>query len=143
MRPPSKALRQRQRGSVMVESSLTLLAFISLFVATLDLAQILYIHQSLVERARVAARTAAVSCCNVDSVRNTILYGSSATPVAGTPTYWGLSSSNVDVSFSDQNSAHQRVTVRISGLTYKSYTPMMGATLTNIPVQVTVPLELP
>ena len=83
MRPPSNGSRRRQRGSVLVESSLTLLAFVSLFVATLDLAQILYIHQSLVERARVAARTAAVNCCNVDSVRNTILYGSSATPAAG------------------------------------------------------------
>jgi len=143
MRRPSNNLRKFQRGSAMVEASLTLVAFVSLFVATLDLAQILYIHQSLVERARLAARRAAVTCCNVDAVRNTILYGSPATPAEGTPTYWGLSANNVAVTFSDQNTAHQRVTVRISGLTYNAYTPMMQATLTNIPVQVTVPLELP
>lgn len=127
----------------MVEASLTLIAFVSLFMATLDLAQILYIHQSLVERARSAARVAAVSCCNVDSVRNTVLYGSAATPVAGTPTYWGLAANNVTVTFADQNTVNQRVTVRIAGLAYNAYTPMMQATLTNIPVQVTVPLELP
>ena len=112
--------RKRQRGHVMVEGALTLVTFVSLFMASIDLAQILYIHQSLIERARLAARTAAVNCCSVDSVRNTVLYGSSATPAQGTATYWGLTSDNVAITFSDQSTANQRVTVRIAGLPYKA-----------------------
>ena len=127
----------------MVEGALTLVTFVSLFMASIDLAQILYIHQSLIERARLAARTAAVNCCSVDSVRNTVLYGSSATPAEGTATYWGLTADNVAITFSDQSTPNQRVTVRISGLAYRAYTPLMMGSLSNIPVQVTVPLELP
>lgn len=126
----------------MVEAALTLVAFVSLFLGAIDVAQILLIHQSIVERVRFAARSAAVSCCNSTSVQNLVLYGSSTNP-GQTTGYWGLTSANVSVVFADQNTSSQRVTIRVSGLTYKAYTPMMAGTFSNIPVQVTIPLETP
>lgn len=139
----SKRRRAVQRGSAIVEGALTLIAFVSLFLGTLDVAQILLIHQSIVERVRMAARIAAVSCCDATQVRNVVLYGSTTAPQQSTTGYWGMTASNVAVNFYDQNTANQRVTIRISGLSYHAYTPMMRGTFQNIPVQITIPLELP
>lgn len=126
----------------MVESALTLIAFVSLFLGAIDVAQILLIHQSIVERVRFAARNAAVNCCNTQNVTNLVLYGSTTQPQS-TQGYWGLAASNVTVTFAGQSTPDQRVTIRVAGLPYKAYTPMMKGTFTNIPVQVTIPLELP
>jgi len=126
----------------MVEGGLTLIAFVSLFMGAIDVAQILLIHQSIVERVRFAARSSAVSCCDVTSVQNLVLYGSTTNP-GQTTGYWGLTSANVTVTFAGQNTTDQRVTIRVSGLPYKAYTPMMAGTFSNIPVRVTIPLETP
>ncbi len=126
----------------MVEAGLTLVAFVSLFMGAIDVAQILLIHQSLVERVRFAARTAAVSCCDSNAVQNLVLYGSTVNPGL-TSGYWGLTSANVSVAFAGLNTTSQRVTIRVSGLAYQAYTPMMAGTFSNIPVQVTIPLESP
>ena len=136
--------RRAQKGSAMVEAALTLVAFVSLFLGALDVAQILLIHQSILERVRLAARTAAVNCCNETAVRNVVLYGSSQSPNdQAAPGYWGLTAANVTVNFAGQNTPDQRVTIRVAGLAYQAYTPMMKGTFQNIPVQVSVPLELP
>ncbi len=50
--------KRRTRGSTMVESALVMLAFTMLLVAIFDVSQFLFMHQSLVERVRVAARWA-------------------------------------------------------------------------------------
>ncbi len=126
----------------MVEAALTLVAFVSLFMGAIDIAQILLIHQSIVERVRFAARSAAVSCCNSTAVQNLVLYGSSTNP-GQTNGYWGLTAANVVVEFAGQNTPNQRVTIRVSGLAYRTYTPMMAGTFSNIPVQITIPLETP
>ncbi len=126
----------------MVEAGLTLVAFVSLFLGAIDIAQIMLIHQSIVERVRFAARRAAVSCCDSTAVQNLVLYGSSTNP-GQTAGYWGLTAANVDVVFAGQNTPNQRVTIRVSGLAYKAHTPMMAGTFSNIPVQVTIPLETP
>ena len=126
----------------MVEAALTLVAFVSLFVGAIDIAQILLIHQSIVERVRFAARSAAVSCCDSTAVQNLVLYGGSTNP-GQTSGYWGLTPANVEVVFDGQNTTNRRVTIRVSGLAYRAHTPMMAGTFSNIPVQVSIPLETP
>jgi hypothetical protein len=142
MRRSSLFRREKEKGSAMVEAALTLLSFISLFMGAIDVAQILLIHQSIVERVRFAARSAAVSCCDAAAVQNLVLYGSTTNP-GQTSGYWGLTSANVAVVFAGQNTTDQRVTIRVSGLAYRAYTPMMAGSFSNIPVQVSIPLETP
>ena len=48
--------RNRRRGHAMLEGALVLMIFLSFLIGTLDFAQFLYFHQSLVERVRMAAR---------------------------------------------------------------------------------------
>lgn len=134
--------RRKQKGSAMVEGALTLVAFVSLFLGAIDIAQILFIHQSIVERVRYAARVSAVNCCNVDTVKNLVVYGNATQP-DGASGYWGMTAANVTVTFAGQNTPDQRVSIRVAGLPYRAHTPMMAGTFNNIPVNVTIPLELP
>jgi hypothetical protein len=135
--------RKTQRGSAMLEGALTLVVFISLFIGAIDLAQILMIHQGIVERVRFAARATAVSCCNATTVKNLILYGRTTRP-EDARSFYGLTSDNITVTFSDQNTADQRVGITVSGFRYKSFTPMMaGISGTGIPIRISIPLEQP
>lgn len=125
-----------------MEGGLTLAAFVSLFLGAIDIAQILMVHQALVERLRFAARTTAVNCCNSDTVRNLVLYGQTTAPSPATA-YYGLTAGNVQVTFAGQNTADQRVTIRVTGFQYRSFTPMMAGIGSGIPIQVSIPLEQP
>ena len=134
--------RRKQRGAAMLEGGLTLVVFVSFFLAAVDLAQLMMVHQSLTERARWAARRTAVSCCNVDIVKNRVRFGQD-TPANGQVAMYGLTSENVQVSFAGQNTPDQRLNITISGFTYRAFTPMLSGTFNGIPINVSIPLELP
>lgn len=138
----SRSRQKHQKGSAMLEGALTLVVFVSLFLGAIDLAQILLIHQSIVERVRSVARVTSVTCCDTDTVKNLVLYGQTATPSQPSG-YYGLTASNVAVTFSDQNSPDQRLTIRVTGFQYRSFTPMLAGVSNGIPVQVSIPLEQP
>ena len=126
----------------MLEGGLTLVAFVSLFMGAVDIAQIMMVHQALIERVRYAARATAVSCCDTDRVKNLVMYAQTTTPQSATA-FYGLNANNITVTFADQDLTSKRVTIRVSGFQYKSFTPMMMGTANGIPVQVTIPLETP
>ena len=50
-----------ERGQSFVETGLVLLIFLMLLIGIIDFGQVLYFHQSLVERARAAARYGAIN----------------------------------------------------------------------------------
>ena len=52
--------RNRERGQAIVESGLILMIFLPVLIGILDFGQFLYLHQSLAERTRAAARYGAV-----------------------------------------------------------------------------------
>jgi hypothetical protein len=53
---PSARRRRTSKGNVLVESALIFLMFFSMLIGVFDFGQFLFIHQSLVERVRSAAR---------------------------------------------------------------------------------------
>jgi hypothetical protein len=91
--PSSK--RNRQRGGTLLETVLTLIAFLALFFGVFDVGTLLFVHQSLTDRARNAARWGAVNTYDPTSIQNLVLYGTIA---AGPTPSFGLSASNVTVS---------------------------------------------
>jgi Flp pilus assembly protein TadG len=52
--------RNRERGQAIVESGLILMVFLPVLIGIFDFGQFLYLHQSLAERVRAAARYGAV-----------------------------------------------------------------------------------
>lgn len=109
----------RQRGQALVESVLTLVAFVAIFLGMIEVGEILFIHQTLAERTRSAVRWGAVNAWDSTNspteIANVVLYGTPAPADNATPIF-GLSSSNVTVSRPQPDySAADRIVVTVSG----------------------------
>jgi hypothetical protein len=67
--------RHSQRGQSMVEATFVLLVFFTLLLGVIDCGQVLFAHQSLVERVRTAVRWGVVHPWNgSEPVVNLVLY---------------------------------------------------------------------
>ena len=89
--------RHRQKGGSMLESVLTLVVFLALFFGVFDVGEMLFVHQTLTDRARNAARWGAVNTYDATSITNLVLYGATAPATGQTPAF-GLTASNITVS---------------------------------------------
>jgi Flp pilus assembly protein TadG len=110
--------KRKQRGSALVESALILTVGITLMFGTFDLAQMLFVHQVVVNQLRVAGRWAAVHPFDASQITNEVLYG---TPTAGTAgsEIAGMRASNVTVTHDTSDGLYaDRVTIKASGYTY-------------------------
>ncbi len=85
----------------MVEATLVLLVFFSLLLGVIDCGQVLFAHQSLVERVREAVRWGVVHPWNnetgSDPIVNLVLYNQTEAPRGNTPAFLGLKPGNVVV----------------------------------------------
>jgi hypothetical protein len=156
-RAPYTGRRSRtQRGQALVESVLTLTAFLAIFLGMIEVGEILYIHQTLVERTRSAVRWGAVNAWdNADSpteISNVVLYGTSTPGDNATPIF-GLSSSNVTVTRPQPDySAADRIVVAVSGYSLTFFTnaivKMSGGShtadpqFTGLTIQESLPYEV-
>jgi Flp pilus assembly protein TadG len=86
-----------RRGGALLESVLTLIVFLTLFIGIFDVGEMLFIHQTLTDRARNAVRWGAVNAFDATSIQNLVLYGATA-PAQGQTASFGLTASNVTVS---------------------------------------------
>ncbi len=133
----------RQRGSVMIETSLILLAFLMMLIGAFDFGQFLFVQQALVERARAAARWGAVNNpADATSITNMVLYNSATAPSNSAQGYMNLSASNVNVSNPDVGTNNYRLIVTISGYSYTVISPLIHGTYTGAPISVAVPLGI-
>ena len=81
----------------MLESVLTLVVFLTLFFGVFDVGEMLFVHQTLTDRTRNAARWGAVNTFDATAITNLVLYGATA-PAAGQTPAFGLTASNIAVS---------------------------------------------
>ena len=121
-----KRRSRRQRGQALVESVLTLTAFLAIFLGMIEVGEILYVHQTLVERTRSAVRWGAVNAWDATNspteITNMVLYGT-ATPADNSAAIFGLTASNVSVSRPEPDySAADRIVVTVSGYTLTFFT---------------------
>jgi len=130
-----------ERGSTMVESALVLLTFLLLLIGTVDFGQLIYFHQSLVERARAAARYGAVNPSDTAGIQNVALYNQSMTPNPPSSVLPGLTSAMISVSNPDANTSSARVVVTISGYQINFFSPYIAQAFNNRPVMVAVSSE--
>ena len=87
-----------QRGQSMVESTLVLLVFFSILLGVIDCGQVLFAHQSLVERVRSAVRWGVVTPWGgPDRIVNQVLYNQTESPGTNTPAFLGLRPENIVV----------------------------------------------
>ena len=152
LRPRSRG----QRGQALVEAVLTLTAFVVIFLGMIEIGEILYIHQTLVERTRSAVRWGAVNAWdNTNSptqIGNVVLYGT-PTPDPSSSPIFGLTSSNVSVTRPQPDySAADRVVVAVSGYSLTFFTSAIAklsggnsnpsAQFTGLTIQESLPYEV-
>ena len=125
----------------MVELTLIVLVFFFLLMGAFDFGQFLFIHQALVERARVAARwgMATYPSPTNTEIQNMMIYGQSS---AGTNPYFGLTSSMVTVTTSNLNSWNARISILVSNYPYKMLSPYIAGSYTGPNISVIVPLGM-
>ena len=89
--------KRGERGQAFVESGLVMVVFISVLAGIMDFGQFLYLHQSLAERCRAAARYGAVNTYanNGLAIANVAIYNDPAGSTDGaTPVLGNLQSTN-------------------------------------------------
>ena len=133
--------QRRQKGSNLVESALVLLTFLLLLIGIVDFGQVLYFHQSLVERARTAARYGAINPADTTGIKNMAVYNSPTTTGLSSAVLTGLTTSMVDVQNPSTNSNEARVVVTISGYTIQFLSPYIAQAFTNRPIVVAMTSE--
>lgn len=141
MKKSIRSTRNRERGQALVEGALTLLVFLSIAIGVLDFGQILFFSQSLTERARAAARYAAINPTQTTNIKNVALYGTPTAPATPKPLLPGLTESMVQVSTQDLDKVSGTVTVKIVGYPMRFFTPGIAKSFQGRTVSVTMSSE--
>jgi Flp pilus assembly protein TadG len=135
--------RNRRRGSTIVESALVLPAFLFMVIGTLDIGRLMFMHQTLSERARHTVRWAASRAYNQANIRNMILYNTSS-PADDATALFGLSASNVVVSrTAGVNETPDRLTIRITGWSYHILSPYIAGSVVAPDIVTAMTMENP
>lgn len=146
--------RNRRRGQALLEASLLFLVFFVMMIGMLDLLQMLFLHQTLVDRAHAAVRWGATTNYDPTSITNLVLYGKTS-PGDNDQPFWGMNSSNVTVTnpgCGPNPNIDCRVTVVVSGYNYTMFSAAIlgkyfggsgNASRTGQTITVSLPSEAP
>jgi hypothetical protein len=137
--------RHGERGQSLVESTFVLLIFLAMLLGVMDCGQVLFAHQSLVERVNLAVRWGVVHAWEgPDPVRNMVLYNQTEEPLAATPGYLGLKPENVVVNYQPptvERPDDETLSVSIVNFETHLFSPWIAQTLVSTrPVLVSAPM---
>ena len=121
---------KRQRGQALVESALIVVCFVVILIASMDFAQVLFIHQSIVERVRAGLRWGATHAYDEAKIKNVILYSQPTQP-AGAQPFLGLNDSNISIIRSETGGSTERLQISIVDFQYHFITPGFARVFTN------------
>jgi hypothetical protein len=139
-----------ERGQALVESALVTLTFLAMFIGIIDLGHVLFVHQSIGERARDTLREAVVQDFNAEAIRNKVLYGEATPPEMNDDSddsmtqpagFLGLEPSMIVVNRFGAGTTEDRVTLRVSRPPHQFYNPLMAKALETAPIVITLPYE--
>jgi Flp pilus assembly protein TadG len=130
----TSTLRSSERGAALVESALVFLLFFVIFVGTMDFSRIFYYHQTLTERARAAARYAAIHPTETAKIKNIAVFNREAATDGVPAVLSGLTTAMVQVANQDINTASARVIVTIADYPMDLVTPMLSRTIRSKPI---------
>ena len=135
---------RKQRGQSMVEATLVLLVFFTLLLGVLDCGQVLFAHQSLVERVRASVRWGVVHPWEgADPIVNLVLYNQTAAPRGGVPAFLGMQRANVVVRHAAPSERPDDETLSVTIVNFRPqfFSPWLaGAVLTPRAVSITSPM---
>ena len=132
--------RNKERGSLLVESALVLLAFVLIVVSVFDFGQVLFLHQSITERVRAALRYGTVNSYDGAAIQNYVIYGQPAPPASASPDF-SLTPAMVSVQRAEAGTTDDRVTITVSNYPYLFLSPFIAGARAGSPVVESLPYE--
>jgi TadE-like protein len=138
-------LSKGSAGQSLVEATLVLLVFLTLLLGVVDCGQVMFAHQSLVERVRSAVRWGVVHPWQGNEpIVNLVLYDQPEEPLASAPGYLGLKPENVVVRYQPSTADRpddETLSVTIVNFKSQFYSPWIARTLVSPrPVSITAPM---
>ena len=123
-----KQSRNDQRGSTLVEFAIGATVFLMVMFAVIEFGRALWVHNALSDAARRGARYAVThSSADVEAVKNVVVYDD---PAGGTkPVVDSLTTSNVDVSYSNFGLSGGTATVRITSYQFQFVFPVVSTSI--------------
>jgi Flp pilus assembly protein TadG len=117
--------RHNQRGATLVEFSIAATVFLMTMFAVLEFGRVIWTHNALTDAARRGARYATLHRADqINDVKNVVVYGD---PAGGTnPVVEGLSTDNVNVSYSNFTLDAGTVQVTITNYQFHFAIPIVG-----------------
>jgi len=134
---------RRRRGQALVESALVALVFLVTLIGIFDLGQVLFVHQTFVERVRSSARYAVVNTFNETAFKNMVLYNQTTVPEGRTSGIFGLTQAQVSVTQYDVNTNDHRIVVAINNYPYRLFSPLIAGYFTGRGIIISLPSEQP
>jgi len=140
----------RERGGTLVEAALILILALAMLIGVLDLGQMMFIHQTVSNRTRSAARWGAVNAYDAVKISNLVLYNS--TTASPGSELFNMHASNVTVAHNGTGTTDDRVEVTVAGYSYSFFSAAFvnsfygaggapSATRTGLTVHASVPYE--
>jgi hypothetical protein len=122
----------------MIESTLVLTLYLIIVFSIFDFGYVLFLHSTLVNRARAAARYGALNPSDTAGMQNVVLYGTSTGSGSG---LFGLTSGNVTAVRSGSGTSADRITVTVTNYPFSFVTPWHAAHDTGKDITVNIPVE--
>jgi Flp pilus assembly protein TadG len=125
------SLRARRRvGQSLVETALILAAFMGLLLGMTGVGELIFVRQTLADRASQAARWGALNNYSPTAIRDMVRFGT-ATPEQGQTPFFGLAAAAVEVSNPGCPGVECRVSVAIPEHGIRSVEPMEDGMITG------------
>jgi Flp pilus assembly protein TadG len=115
-----------QAGQSLVETALILAAFMGLLLGMTGVGELIFVRQTLADRASQAARWGAMNSYNPTAIRDVVRFGT-ATPEQGQAPFFGLTAAAIEVSNPGCPGVQCRVSVAIPEHGIRSVEPMEDA----------------
>ncbi|MBX3277161.1 MAG: pilus assembly protein [Acidobacteria bacterium] len=120
-----------ERGSTLLEFSISSIVFLTSLFAMLDFGRLLWAHNALADAARRGARHAVSnSVSSTTPIKNIVVYGN--VDGTGTPLLPGLTANHVMVEYNGIGLGRGTATVSINGYQFSFVTTLFGLTM-NMP----------
>jgi hypothetical protein len=110
--------QSNERGSTLVEFSLTGSIFLLALFGVLDFGRMLWAHNALADAARQGARYAvSTSATSAAAIKNKVIYGN---PAGGlTPIVPGLTANNIQIIYDNIGLGQGTITIKITGYRFE------------------------
>jgi Flp pilus assembly protein TadG len=148
----AKRDRKGERGAALLELAIGATVFLTVVFGVLQFGVLLWTHNALTDAARRGARYAVNQCdpsdgscpnssTSVDRTKNVVVYGTPAPAAGAQPVVKGLTTDNVQVTYSGFGVNAGSVTVRIVNYDFSYVVALFGSTLRMPAYSTTLPGE--